>query len=152
MNDFLQREFNDALTHSQNLHLSNVSRSFLPVFVRMAKAEPSKCEPAIHLIVHTMSVHRSNLVSGLFMLASLAEIDKDTAALVLNKLTSDGISYYCGDADRAVADNASILHAIVFSGKKLSDFPSDTRTTNRNITIIGSNNSVQNGDHNFLQK
>lgn len=138
------------MENSRDLHLSNVSRSFLPVFVRVAKTYPSAVKPAVDLIVGTMRFHRSNLVSGLYMLLVLSDANGEVKKMVADTLTMDGVSYYCEDEDSEVAGNARILHAMITEGKRMSDFSKKSNLDQRSVTIIGSNNNVLNGDGNSL--
>lgn len=129
MDSILKHEFDQAVSQSNNLHLSNVKGDFLPVFVRVATINAFNSTPAIELIVNGMQVHRSNLVSGLFMLMRLAEISIEMRQIVLLILTSERLEYYCQDNDKSIAGNARILRSIIFDNKRIADFPSKINQT-----------------------
>lgn len=124
MNNVLQQEFDQAITQSENLHLSNVQQSFLPVFIRVAKAEPAQATKAVDLVIRTIQVHRSNLISGLYILMRLAELSDTMRGIVLKAITEDRLEYYSDDADSSVAGNARILKAILLDHRSVSDFGS----------------------------
>lgn len=132
MLDMLNKEFSKALNSCKNLHASCMNQDFLNLFTRVVKNFPKKINKVIDLYLTAMEAHRSNIVSALYALMVLANVNDATRRIVCKKVSKNYIEYLAKDENSSIAGNARILGKVL-EGVPLSNFP---RSSNKNTPAI----------------
>jgi hypothetical protein len=144
VNPHLESELDSALSNSANLHATNIKKTYLKLFVRVAKVQPEELEPLVEILTGAMEVNRSNVLDALYIFIHIAGSSDVARDFIKAQVPDDLIEHYEGDEDERIRGNAQILRKVI-NGAALEQFtftpPQQKNPIPQNATIYNLTNS-----------
>lgn len=144
LDDYLKKDFEDALLGSRGSHATWINSSFLGVYKRVASVDPTLLDQVVDIYQSCIRAHRSNLVASLFALIQLADVNNVSKQIISEKFPEDLLIHYENDGDSEASGNAKILRAVL-GGASLTEFQTERSTSNTSMNNVINNSQVHFG-------